>query len=401
MSRVALVAPVLSTAVPDLSRLLRGDPYAVRDELARDFGEWRALRPAVPPVPALIHGHEAVGASLLPDRLLVAERAVPAAAAAHGVQQVLASVGLHGVAALVLWVEVADLGRLATAEENLCHLIPVWAAEVHEHLVSSPAVERLAVGRIGRYPVDSFLYWHRLLQDPPAPGGWGSLLCNDVEVDLAGAAQMRLGDGYSLLADAADDVARDVLRGLLRAQELWLTVTTVSQQLLLEIARLTQPEDLPEAELAAEQEHAIALADREALRNGVIRDEITYTTGSQRAVLQAATRAWQLELDTTRVARRLDVLLHVLGRRIGEQQSRRQEKLNAIVLALTVVGALALVLGLFETSVGDGLPSLDPTRVAVSLVVGSLAFASLLLALRSGRPGRLGDSNRRHYAPPS
>lgn len=385
MTRVALVAPVLSTAVPDLGALLTGDPYAVRDDLARDFGRWTVTTSHEPDTAALIQEHESAGASLLPDRLLLARRDVPDAARAQGVDEVLVSVGLHGVVTFVMWLDVDEPTRLDAAEAALCGLISMLAHEVREHLLTSPAVVPAAGTPTGRFPRNGFLYWHRVVCGPDGLRAWSDRLCNDVTVTLHEAATVRLGDGYTSVSDEREALVQDVLRGLVDAQELWLTVTTVSQQVLLETARLTRHDASRGDELADERRNAADLADREALRNGVLRDQIAYATGTRRSVMVAAAEAWRLELDTSRVTHRLEVLLHVLDRRIGEQQARQQERLNRIVLALTFVGALALLLGLFETGVGQSVQSLDRGRLVVSTAVGALALASIASALLGGR----------------
>ena len=382
MPRVVLLAPVLTSAQPDLGALLAGDPYRVRDALARDFGEWASSGGTEAARPSLIEDHESYGASLLPDRLLTAQRLVPAAAAGVGVTELTVSVGLHGVASLVMWLELDDLERLDEVEATLHPLVPSLAAEVSEHLLGCDVLQRRAT--TSRYPQDAFLYWHRVLSAPAAHELWADRLAGDLPVSVGGGAIVRVGDGYTTVCGAGDRVQRDVVRGLLRAQELWLTTTTTSQSLLREIGLLTRAES-GGADLVQAQRQAVALADSEALREGIVRDEVTFAAGVQRSVLHGAAASWGMELDASAVRRRLDVLLRMLDRRVAEQQARQQDRLNAIVLALTAVGALALVLGVFETAVGAAMGDVDVVRLAVSAAVGLLAFTSIALALRRGR----------------
>ena len=383
MSRVALIAPFLCSARPDLSALLSGDPYAVRDALAEDFGEWSCEPGQESAHASLIDDHESLGASLLPGRLLTGRRQVPQVASDVGVTALTVSVGLHGVASLVMWLELDDLDLLEDAESSLCSLVPRLAAEIRDHLLGSDALTTSVRIVDVRYPQDAFLYWHRVLCAPAAQEVWAHRLSGDVAVPLGNGSVAHVGDGYTTVCDASADVVDDVVRGLLRAQELWLTTTTVSQSLLLEIGLLTRAGGST-ADLAATQRQAVALADREALREGVVQDEIAFATGVQRSVLDGAAASWGLELDNAGVRRRLEVLLRMIERRVTEHQARQQDRLNAIVLALTAVGALALVLGLFETGVGESVGDLDLARLLISGAVGLLALTSIVLALRRG-----------------
>lgn len=383
--RAALVAPFASSTAVPLATLLLEGPHAVRERLAAgDLPGWTVLQPSAPEQPGLIFEHEPTGLTLVPRRLLSARLEAGARPELRppGVDEVELGVGVHGVGCLVLWCDVANDAELTSLEEAACHQVPAVAAEV----------SRLVLGRLagstrrdatGRYPVDEFLWWHRVLvPEGPADRAAAERLLVGAQRPLsAGPRELLVGDGSTLLDGGTPDDTAAVVRGIVDAQEIWIAGETASREVVMQIAALQAAQQLSDAELHASSKRAVRVAESEELRAAVLQDQVRYTTGLRRETVEAAAAAWSMSLQLAPVSAHLSSLRGMLQRRVDDRRAQQERRIAMGVFALGVLSAFALVLAVFETAAG---PVIDH-QVGRLVVAGAVAVVAALSVWASTR----------------
>lgn len=381
--KAVLVSPFLTSSVVDLSAFVVGDPHEARQRLsARPFPGWDVLVESVPEAMALIQDHEPIGATLVPRRLLSA-RQLPGSNDLWqpGVTTVELSVGVHGVGAVLLWADVADHAALQAIEEAACSGIAPVAAATAEFLRDGlPGRQHRPVS--GRYPVDEFLWWHRVFAVEE-----GDL--HELEPHLVGAVRrlvkprqtLVVADGYTAVTGASEEDLAAVVRGVVDGQEVWVAGETASREVITQIAALQAAKDLSPRELAAAAQTATTVAERQDLRAAILQDQVRYTTGTRRVALDVSAQAWGMSLDHTPVSLHLDRLRAMLQRRVDERRLGLEKRLSLGVFALTVLSSFGLILAFFETAFGLPLEH-NAARLLFAAGTFLLAVAAVAGAIR-------------------
>lgn len=374
-----LVAPFVTSALVDLPWLVRAKAQDARNILTEHgLDGWDLLTASEPGNGALIHEHEPVGATLVPRRLLSARLRSKTASPfwLDGVWQVELSVGVHGTGALVLWCDATAPEVVETIGRATCGHVGQLAHEVSMVLRACLPTGGVTAGK-GQYPVDDFLWWHRVFLDDGQPGTL-------TEFDLPGAHSinwtpscgLHVGDGYSVLKTNRTDDLAAFARGIVDAQEVWLTGEIAAREVVRQMALLQTVGGLANSALAEAALEADAVSEAQALRAAVLQDQIRYTTGLRRAAIQAASEAWGMSLALEPVGLHLTVLRQMLTRRLDQRRLRQEKRLSLWVFVLGLVTALGLVLSSFETAFGLKL-EYYPSRLAFSSVI--MAMAALIL----------------------
>ena len=384
--RAVLIAPfVLSTRV-ELAAFLLSDPRAVRRAVrAVGLPGWDLLGEESVTSAALIHDHEPLGATLAPRRL-VSARALPGErpeSALPGVTEAELSVGVHGTGCLVLWFE-GSMTRLTAVEEAACSLVPALAADVSALIArAGGTVAERSAG--GRYPLNDFLWWHRVLHPVSSRDAAvaQALLVGARRATMAAGVELAVGDGWTVLTGGDDADLASSARGIIDAQEIWTTSETASREIVMQLAAVQAGTDDP-AELRSTQLRAAQVAESEQLRAAVLQDQVRYTTGVRREALDTAAEAWDMSLVLAPVASHLSSLQAMLSRRIEAQREKQARRIEAAVFALGILTAFGLLLGVFETAVGPE-EQFHLGRLLTAILVALAGTTSAALGWRAFR----------------
>ncbi len=380
--RAALIAPFVLSARLDLAALLHSDPREVKRRLAAaELVGWQVLGDQSETSSALIHEHEPIGATLAPRRLLSARGvlASPSGQPLSGVEQAELCLGVHGTGCLVLWVD--PVGELTELENEACHLVAPLAGLLNEFL-SDHAGGLIDRNTSGRYPVNTFLWWHRVLHpssDAEAADA-RRRLSGSQRTDTAAGGELAVGDGWTVLTGGDDEDLAAVVRGIVDAQEIWTACETASRDVVLQLAALQADGVTAWDTLRGIEAEAIRVAESEQLRAAVLQDQVRYTTGLRRESVVLASQAWRMSLALEPVATHLASLQTVLARRIDLQREAQARRLEGALFALGVLTSFGLALAIFETAVGPPEEA-HPGRVAAAVLVGLAALLGAWLAL--------------------
>jgi hypothetical protein len=385
--KVVLLAPARLSRRPDLARLVTAEgAAAVRAAATTALDGWRTDSAPSARGDGVIVDHEVVDDSLVPTVVWQASlQDAPPPAPGCSVEAVQARVTSHGLAVIAVHLEAPDLRTAAAAEDALCPWVNAQlgriAAKVRE-VVADRGEDTGGQRRDMRE--DGFLWWHRLLvgdDDGSAPE-WTEVDRHEA-VELRRGVRLRVGNGYSQLQGGDERDLRDVVGGLVLATQVWLVADRL-QRRLTEHAGLLRV-STGHAELDRQQRDAADLTEQAALETQVLLEEIRYTEALRLAALQAACRTWQVDPDLGPLVRSIDRLRQSVERRLQQRRDERAAWLNRLLVGLTVVGALSVVLAVFETTVGEALPGdVHVVRLAVGAGTVLVGVVAMVVALRRG-----------------
>jgi hypothetical protein len=380
--RVALVAPFVTSSLVDIAAFVASDPHARKATLSEmTLPDWELLMNTGTEHAALIHKHEPVGATLVPRRLVSARQFENRDSVLWqpGVTAVELSVGVHGVGAVVLWCELLYTEAMQQIEEAACSGVARVAFTVSEFL-------RAGLGDVqkrtasGRYPVDEFLWWHRVASGGRNSDEFATQMAGAVRRAVTSGNELVVTDGYTVLVDGTEEDLRAVVRGIVDAQEVWLSGETASREVITQIAALQSASGLSDEQLTHAVRVANQIAEAQELRAAVLQDQVRYTTGVRRVTLDAAAEAWGMSLELSAVNKHLTSLRAMLQRRVAERRLRLESRLSLGVFLLAVLSSFGLVLAFFETAFGLRLDYF-PERMAFSGTVLMVAIMTGVLCV--------------------
>jgi Mg2+ and Co2+ transporter CorA len=232
----------------------------------------------------------------------------------------------------------------------------------------------------GRYPVDEFLWWHRVASGGRNSDEFATQMAGAVRRAVTSGNELVVTDGYTVLVDGTEEDLRAVVRGIVDAQEVWLSGETASREVITQIAALQSASGLSDEQLTHAVRVANQIAEAQELRAAVLQDQVRYTTGVRRVTLDAAAEAWGMSLELSAVNKHLTSLRAMLQRRVAERRLRLESRLSLGVFLLAVLSSFGLVLAFFETAFGLRLDYF-PERMAFSGTVLMVAIMTGVLCV--------------------
>lgn len=397
--RVALLSPGRISSRPDLARLVGGGA-AVATALQLLS---RVRADGADPDPPrrmrhdrVIEAHEVSDPALVPAHIWCGTLQHADAPTVSGMrlESATARVTPHGLVLLRLMVDLDDAELLREAEDALCpwvdRRIETLAREIGR-VVRREGLAHTGGTSRGDLREDAFLWWHRLLIGAVPPA-----VLARYEIDrypavvLRPGVHLRVADGYSHLGCHDLHEAARILDGLAAATQVWVSADHLQRRLTDHAARLRTA--CTTAERAAQQSQAADLYEEATLETAVLLQALRYTVGGPRHTYDVAARSWNIDTQLDRLVESAEALRQAIERRHQEARDAQSARLARGVSALTFVGALGVVLPMFETAVGSKLPpQFQRARLTVSAAVALTAIVVLVALLAPARwsPRRL------------
>ncbi len=202
------------------------------------------------------------------------------------------------------------------------------------------------------------------------------------------------GIGTSVLVDGSAGTLDDLAAVVALANGAWAAADRWSAELLKQATRVTAGRrGAGLAELRAMTEVVAETTDAAAAFRAVLHDEVAALSPCGQDCWTQVIRAWRLDELLTEVDRRRAELKSAHRETVDLLQSQLGERLNTIVLALTVLSGLSVVAAMIDYAFGGPLTAVDGGRSTLFVAAAGLLGAGLLALWRRRRPAR--DAARR------
>lgn len=292
--------------------------------------------------------------------------------------------GAVSIGCCVIEIEAEDQASMHALELRLLEELRPGIANVATRLGN--AMDKTASEPRGSDPADvphsQLLWWHRVLIDPDFEPRATEVFGTPFQ--LRGDCDGSLGSGFTVLRNPGQAEVRDVVAGLLAANEEWLLVDEMNRRLGKAIVVTGAPTD---RRLGQALDLAIAVEAEAALTALVIDERRRLLAPAELTVYRAALANWSSDEERATMLSRADHVRGLLTLASERSTAARDERRNRLILAITVVTLMQVVLAVLDFAVGGDLSVVSTARLAISTTTILLGSALLLSALRSSRTG--------------